>query len=494
MNVEKKPLLKVKSKGKIATLRSLVSLELQQKILLAGEILTEEIVKNSKRIATKTSKVIKGEQETKLPRLREGLNLRKEYKLIMDEEKKQMNAVNQANEISKNSNALMIIYKYMGNGKKLKTLKKPNIEDKSKEKQKIINYNLNRYKELKKNFDERKNYKTDGEILVQLMRVFDNQSLKIKYKILNEFNYLLSQYDNALTFVNKEGLQRILLPIIVHQTTSSLRLQALRILGAMTQNNPKVQRKVYEKNFGRHLNQILLSSNDKNELSSALYAFGSLLRKNPKAQNQILSHTGSKALISLLNKNYGLKIKTKVITLITDIIVEVVSNRDDPLYAKLNFLEQLEHLDYCHILERQIILSFTELLTACDSLEYFVNAFDSAQFFCTDIWRKSKHFYVTLTSLQLSSAQSAKEYCNEVAELLNDLIKKIFFVLLLDIRAAALKCFWPRTMPLKLKEIIFGGGFQWVLLPLSLIRERKSLSNAQYMATQRTNKTAAENY
>uniref|UniRef100_A0A1A9WGZ7 Nucleotide exchange factor SIL1 n=1 Tax=Glossina brevipalpis TaxID=37001 RepID=A0A1A9WGZ7_9MUSC len=410
--------------------------------------LTEEIAENIS--FTKEWKEIKDGQS-----IPAGLHVRinlqtgkKEAKLITSDDDEQLNT-EQTNHESKNTNSLITIYESV-NEEELKnsSLSRNNskqlaIEYSSSEIEKIKN-DYKSYKELRKNFEGmRKHFKTDAEIIIRLMEDFGNvitynkqnddreSRLKSQLKILNNFNYLMSQYDNALMFVDQGGLERILLPLIVNQTHLSLRVEAMRVLGAMAQNNPKVQVKVYEKNFGPYLTQILLSSSNTEELSSALYALGSLLRKFPHAQQNILSTSGTQALVSLLDKDCELKIKAKAITLISDVIVEkqLVLINDDPIaaaqYTELNFPERLKDHWYCQTTDKLMTSYYHEFLKAPDLLEYFIHALGNTEPFCSSVWGSSQQLHHTLNALQLHHGKSDNEYCNEVAELLRDIIKKM---------------------------------------------------------------------
>jgi len=163
----------------------------------------------------------------------------------------------------------------------------------------IIEESLRRVKEQKKSYAElrkaykefQKNFRTDGELIVQLIDQYRNFSktpleseMRSKLDCLENLEYLLHQIDNALMFIDNGGLDDVLLPIVVNDTNTSLRVSAMRVLGSLASNNPKAQIKVFEKNFGSHLAQILTSSGNAAEVSAALHAFGALLRKFPLAQ------------------------------------------------------------------------------------------------------------------------------------------------------------------------------------------------------------------
>uniref|UniRef100_A0A1I8PSC7 Nucleotide exchange factor SIL1 n=1 Tax=Stomoxys calcitrans TaxID=35570 RepID=A0A1I8PSC7_STOCA len=304
------------------------------------------------------------------------------------------------------------------------------------------------YEELKKTFEGmRKAFKSDAEIIIQFIEEFRNATkeskdadarIKIQTQILESFNYLMSQYDNALLFVEQGGLDHVILPTLVNvsYTHVGLKVEAMRVLGAMSQNNPKVQIKVYERNVGSHLTQILMTSTRTEELSTALYAFSSLLRKFPHAQQRILSTSGTQALVSVLSKDCDLKIKAKAATLISDIVLEkelVLSKStvdDDPLaaaqYAELSFPEWLQANSYCETMDALVTSNLYDFLEAPDILEYFIHSLANTKSFCSLLWSQSPQLRHVLLTLRNRYSQSEDEYRLEISQLVNKLIDQLY--------------------------------------------------------------------
>ncbi|XP_065363729.1 nucleotide exchange factor Sil1 [Calliphora vicina] len=342
-----------------------------------------------------------------------------------------------------------------GNTKKPKKVKHLNealqrigIDYTPKEKVENIIREYRSYEELKKNFEGmRKSFKTDAEVIIQLIEEFQTTftaadtkdskaGLKTQMKILESFNYLMSQFDNALLFVDKGGLEQVLLPVLVNTTHSPLKVEAMRVLGAMSQNNPRVQIKVYERNVGSHLAQIIMSSSNTDELSAALYAFSSLLRKFPLAQQRILSTSGTHALISVLNRDCELKIKVKAIVIIGDLLNErelVLSQSsvtDDPLaaaqYAEITLSSWLMDRNYCDILETIISENGFRFLEAPDLLEYIVKSLNSTNHLCLIRWEQDPRLKEIFLALKERLSQSEDEYHLDVAQLLTELLRKLY--------------------------------------------------------------------
>ena len=313
-----------------------------------------------------------------------------------------------------------------------------------KEKVEKVLRSFRNYEDLKKDFGSmRKGFKTDAQIIIQLIEEFRNTStatdikdvndrIKTQTQILESFSYLMSQFDNALLFVEQNGLEHVLLPILVNQTHTGLKVEALRVLGAMSQNHPQVQIKVHERNVDSLLAQIIMTSTKTEELSAALYAFSSLLRKFPFAQQRILSTSGTQALVSVLSRDCELKVKAKAATVIGDLIEErelALSKKlgsDDPSvakqYAEINFKVWLVDHEYCEIMPTLINTHAPAFLKAPDILEYFVNAVHNSHTLCGAVWKENPFLRDIFTYLQQHYSQSQDEYHQDVAKLLSEFL------------------------------------------------------------------------
>ncbi|XP_055851804.1 nucleotide exchange factor Sil1 [Episyrphus balteatus] len=321
----------------------------------------------------------------------------------------------------------------------LKTLPKGTLGiDFNSEKFEKIKKDYKSYDELKRSLKEMNmNFKSDAEIISELIKDFQNvtkEETKIAdvVRILDNFNYLVHQIDNAIWFIEENGLDLVLLPNIVNNTNTALRVQSMRVLGALTQNNPKAQISVYEKNFGSYLSQILISSASTDELSTALYAFGSLLRKFPHAQKNILSRSGIRSLITVLSKDCEIKIKAKALTLISDLIVEkhlAVANaasQDASQYFDLNFEEWLTSNEFCQTVDGAISQKMYDLIDQPDITEYFVQSLDITAHICQRVWSQSAQLRHTLLTIKNRYIHTNEEYRLEVAKLIEQLTRLLF--------------------------------------------------------------------
>ncbi|XP_060648296.1 nucleotide exchange factor Sil1 [Drosophila nasuta] len=304
------------------------------------------------------------------------------------------------------------------------------------------------YAELRKAYkDFQKNFRTDGEVIVQLLEQYRNLSktpvqseLKIKLNVLENLEYLLHQIDNALVFIDNGSLDDILLPIVVNDTNTDLRISAMRVLGALTGNNPKAQIKVFERNFGSHLAQILMTSSNSAEISSALHAFGALLRKFPLAQQRILSTSGTQALIGVLRSaDVELRNKAKVVTLISDLVVEkrsvIDASRDASpevadttvaQYVLLDFETWLQSHGYCAALEAVLSQDYVNLLDQPEAVEQFIIALDTTESLCQPLWSKSATLRHALLTIRNRFAHSEDEYRLEVSQVVAKVCERFY--------------------------------------------------------------------
>ncbi|EDW67179.1 nucleotide exchange factor Sil1 [Drosophila virilis] len=302
------------------------------------------------------------------------------------------------------------------------------------------------YAELRKAYkDFQKNFRTDGELIVQLIEQYRNFSktpleseLKAKLNTLENLEYLLHQIDNALVFIDSGGLDDVLLPIVVNDTNADLRVSAMRVLGALAGNNPKAQIKVFERNFGSHLAQILMSSTSSSEISSAMHAFGALLRKFPLAQQRILSTSGTKALIGVLRSTeIELRTKAKVVTLLSDLVlekryvIEASKESSDAVstlaqYVLIEFESWLPSHGYCDTLEAVLSKDYVHLLDQPEVVEQFTDGLENTNSLCQPLWSQSAALRHALLTMRNRFAHSQDEYRLEVSQALARLCERLY--------------------------------------------------------------------
>lgn len=302
------------------------------------------------------------------------------------------------------------------------------------------------YADLRKAYkDFQKNFRTDGEVIIQIVDQYRNFSkspleseLKSKLKALENLEYMLHQIDNALVFIDRGGLDDVLLPIVVNETNTDMRVSAMRVLGALAGNNPKAQIKVFERNFGSFLAQILMTSTNSAEISSALHAFGALLRKFPLAQQRVLSTSGTQALIGVLRRDdVELRNKAKVVTLISDLVLEkksaIESNSDTQenlssvaQYMLLDYESWLQTNGYCTSLEAVLGKDYVHLLDQPEIVELFAIALESTEHLCQPLWSQSAALRHGLLTVRNRYLHSQDEYRLEVAQQLSTLCTRFY--------------------------------------------------------------------
>ncbi|XP_076246014.1 sil1 nucleotide exchange factor [Calliopsis andreniformis] len=184
--------------------------------------------------------------------------------------------------------------------------------------------------------------------------------------ILHDLEYLLHHVDNAKVFTDMQGMSKIISPCL-NGTNNEIKAEALRLLGAAVQSNPKVQLKALENDFVQKLLQIL-STNSKIEVKSrCLFALSALIRQFPAAQKVWIDHGGIEIFGKIL-LDEQLQIQMKVMKLINDLIIERQNLQEvtdaellqlkTNAYATANIEQKLLAYDYCKHLSNLMAKSF----------------------------------------------------------------------------------------------------------------------------------------
>lgn len=247
--------------------------------------------------------------------------------------------------------------------------------------------------------------KTDAEIVTSLIKKYEGLKKGTVnpevIKILEELEYLVHQIDNANNFVDQNGIEKIIIPNIVNQTNSIIRTKALMLLGAVIHNNPRAQISAFERNVGEHLTRLLASSKLGDELSAAIYATGSLIRKFPLAQKESLTKRGISVLLDIWTKHVDLKVKIKVLTLIADLVREshdVALQQNEPSekdeekfrqYQRVHIEKLLDEYEFCPRFEQLMASSKADLTKCADSIEKVIHSMQLTKDMCFDSWSQS---------------------------------------------------------------------------------------------------------
>ncbi|XP_051170498.1 nucleotide exchange factor SIL1 [Leptopilina boulardi] len=224
------------------------------------------------------------------------------------------------------------------------------------------------YQELKKEFEAlNMNISTETELMKDFFERFlankdflnlknhDKKKVKKIVDILDDLEYLIHQIDNAQVFIDMGGLTKIISPCL-NSTNDEIKSEALRLLGATAQSNPKVQAKIMETDFIQKLLHLLLTTDNIEIKSRCLFAISSLIRQFPIAQKVFFDHGGLEVFAKLLDGNQ-LQPQIKIMNLVNDLLIErknIIEFNDDEIrrqrikaYSSTNFEKKLLMHDYC---------------------------------------------------------------------------------------------------------------------------------------------------
>lgn len=279
------------------------------------------------------------------------------------------------------------------------------------------------------------NVKTDFELLADLFSKFDSLNKEASDEEINslfeDLDYLVHQIDNANEFVRAGGLDKIVLPNIQNQTNSVLKLQSIKLLGTLTQNNPTAQIAAFEKNTGFLLLQILSQSSDTKEISAGLFALGSLIRGFPVAQNELLSKPGLRILVGLLGRQVDYKNKLKVLVLLTDLLRESQEMKDYSAefesekkrqYKEIDLMDRLKNTDYCWAIDEVMNEYRHDYLTDQYVLQDMLNVLNESKTTCQVFWSDSpvlRHTLLVIKNKYDSLVEKVKD--EDLTEIVKDL-------------------------------------------------------------------------
>jgi len=208
---------------------------------------------------------------------------------------------------------------------------------------------------------------SDIQVMKKLFIQFqESQSDSEKADVIENLEYYVHQYDNALDFIQLEGFKLIIIPSL-NSTDGNLRKQSCFLMGGAAQSNPQFQIAALEAGFV-DLFLRLTSLDPEPEVSTkAFFALSSLIRNFPEAQNTFLRQGGMGVLIKIFeqeNKSYE-KLKIKMLTLIHDLLVErdlTKYSSDDSSMARrkqydiMNLEAQIQVSGWCQILNKMLVL------------------------------------------------------------------------------------------------------------------------------------------
>lgn len=204
-------------------------------------------------------------------------------------------------------------------------------------------------------------------------------------------------------------MNKIISPCL-NGTNNEIKIEALRLLGAAVQSNPKVQLKALENDLVQKLLHILSTSNKSDLKSRCLFALGALIRQFPIAQKVWVDHGGIEIFGQILVDGQ-LHVQMKVMKLINDLIVErqhieyITDVAQQELrvkaYSAADIERKLLKYSYCDRLSNLMITSFkidlSDLLrTNYEFLKTISDSMITAAPICIDKWRKHKDEFLPI--------------------------------------------------------------------------------------------------
>lgn len=208
---------------------------------------------------------------------------------------------------------------------------------------------------------------SDIQIMTKLFSQFkDSESDNDKANIIENLEYYVHQYDNALDFIHLEGFKLIVIPSL-NSTNSDLRKQACFLMGGAAQSNPQFQIAALEAGFVDFFLRLTSLDPEPEVSTKAFYALSSVMRNFPEAQNLFMRNGGLGVLTKIFdqeNKRYE-RLKIKILTLIHDLLVErdtsavyddAVSEARKKQYELQNFEAQIQESGWCQVLNKMLVL------------------------------------------------------------------------------------------------------------------------------------------
>lgn len=208
---------------------------------------------------------------------------------------------------------------------------------------------------------------SDVQIMTKLFNQFkESKAEDDQADIIENLEYYVHQYDNALDFIFLEGFNLIIIPSL-NSTNANLRKQACFLMGGAAQSNPQFQIAALEAGFVDFFLRLTSLDPEPEVSTKAFFALSSLLRNFPEAQNTFLRQGGLGVLTKIFeqeNKSYE-RLKIKILTLIHDLLVErdmsatyndEVSMARKKQYDLLNLEAQIQESGWCLVLNKMLVL------------------------------------------------------------------------------------------------------------------------------------------
>lgn len=257
------------------------------------------------------------------------------------------------------------------------------------------------YDEIKKSLDNLNlTPKMDAEIMADLIEKYKSLNEEEELiVVLEDLDFLVHQYDNAREFINQNGFQDIIYKNINSTKSVALKKETLKLMVSLLQNNIKPKMYALETGAINILLRLLSLETDVEIRSRALGSLSALLRAFPAAQQQFTENGGLSVLINFF-KTDQIKIQIKLVTLISDLLLEYQSALNDvtlnKFYSKLELKKRVLEHNWCQNLNK-LLLGLIITGEDHDSVEKCLIAMQTLLVDCGDVYEKE-----LLLSLQKS--------------------------------------------------------------------------------------------
>lgn len=154
-------------------------------------------------------------------------------------------------------------------------------------------------------------------------------------------------FRNILMVLRTCRLVKVIYPCL-NGTIDEIKYEALHVLGAAVQSNPKVKEAALELEFVPSILRTLSKNGNSKLMDRCIYALGSLLRHYPAARKVFLSHGGLEIFSQVLTEG-PVSTKKRIINLLNDLIAER-QDLDEAHHAKdadIEFEEKIIQQKFC---------------------------------------------------------------------------------------------------------------------------------------------------
>ncbi|GLV32293.1 Sil1 nucleotide exchange factor [Carabus blaptoides fortunei] len=304
------------------------------------------------------------------------------------------------------------------------------------------------YEQLKVELgDMNMSVKSDIEILRELFVKFkqtsanttllhEDKESQIVY-ILEDFEYLVHQIDNANEFVSLDGFN----VVIYHNLNSTnvrVKCESLSVLAACVQNNGKAQIHALESGAVDKVIKILALDANIDVKLRAVYALSSLLRRFPLAQKYFIKNGGLNVFTSVFSKSENIKLQVKIVTLIYDLLMEhqdAVHGHADNVerlrqYREVDLKAKLIELGWCKTFNGLLVTSVLVEANDHDTVERCLHVMTLVSDGCLATFNNDRlrtvlgELYQNYTQLSIAEG-TTDSYYNSLKELTHSLLKHI---------------------------------------------------------------------